>query len=153
MLTIRLYIQLIHVKNGHWYLQKRKKKKKKKKKSNLVSNFYPTFDMSYLNVYPHQKFKKSFVLQFVLGWGKLSLVWLDYKRDKCCDKFWCHRYARRLVIVCVVFAWYMSYIFLFCVLAFVAPSGKELLSKENIKLLSTISKTKGLFELVRDIPM
>ena len=32
-----------------------------------IFRFCPTFDMSYLNVYPHQKCKKLFVLQFVLG--------------------------------------------------------------------------------------
>ena len=42
-------------------LQKRKKKKKKKKKKIKfhIFRFCPTFDMSYLNVYSHQKCKKK----------------------------------------------------------------------------------------------
>ena len=37
----------------------KKKKKKKKKIKFHIFRFCPTFDMSYLNVYPHQKCKKK----------------------------------------------------------------------------------------------
>ena len=55
--------------------QKRKKKKKKKKKKiKYYVSYNFVFDMSYLNVYPHQKIakkkekkRKTFVLQFVLN--------------------------------------------------------------------------------------
>ena len=65
------------LKMKNWCLQKRKKKKKKKKKKIRIFRFYPNIDMSYLNVYPHQNMQKAFVLQFVLGWGQIPLVWLD----------------------------------------------------------------------------
>ena len=71
MLTIRLLHAI-----DNWYMLKmeigacknaKKKKKKKKKIKFHIFRFCPTFDMSYLNVYPHQKMQKTFVLQFVLG--------------------------------------------------------------------------------------
>ena len=54
-------MQLIYVENGNWCLEKRKKKRIKFH----IFRFYPTFDMSYLNVYPYQKCKKH-LLKFVL---------------------------------------------------------------------------------------
>ena len=58
MLTIRL----LHAVDICWKWKLVLAKKKKKKKIHIF-RFCPTFDMSYLNV--------------VLGWGKISLVYLE----------------------------------------------------------------------------
>ena len=51
--------------------KKKKKEKKKKKKIKFhIFRFCPTFDMSYLNVYLHQKCKKK------------------TKKHLCCNLFW-----------------------------------------------------------------
>ena len=65
---------MLKMETGSCKNAKKKKKKKKKQIKFHIFWFCPTFDMSYLNVmYTLTKNAK----QFVLGYGKISLVCLD----------------------------------------------------------------------------
>ena len=114
----------LYVENGNCCLQKRKNKKK-------IFRFCPTFDMSYLNIFPHQKCKKHF----------------------CCNLFWfCSKKPFCFVVTLNVFIIFLEIFFCVKIKRFFFPASVssfcDLLSEKIDEEIKKNRKNILMFKMI-----